>query len=263
VDIFMSNTVVKCPNEFSYSYKIRNDKSSKQKLVEFFIEYESPVCSLSAPSGWLGLISNVRKKVVMWSSNDSIYDVLPGNEVSDFSFRTTGLPAIVTFYARGFVEEPSFPEGDAPPIELTSGLDIFENSKQGHTIGPKLTPSPFIATIWCDTLFSYTRQSVNLGWLKSTRDHHCDKDEKPENGISKNIERRILIAKRELSKKDTIRARRELEQLLKKVERIYKSSEGAAKGHAEHNDKHSDIVMTSEAYALLKYNTEYLIDQIK
>jgi hypothetical protein len=103
---------------------------------------------------------------------------------------------------------------------------------------------------------------VQLGWLMSEKDHDCDDDEKPEYGISKNIEKRILKAQKELSKGDTIKARWELEKLLKKVERIFHSRGDVHKEQLEQHKRDSDIKMTSEAYALLKYNTEYLLDQL-
>jgi hypothetical protein len=92
---------------------------------------------------------------------------------------------------------------------------------------------------------------MQLGWLKdgpegAGRDNDCDPDEKPDDGVVKNLEKRLTKAQQELTKGDTLKTSRELEKFIKKVERI---------------SKHNDI-MTSEAYALLKYNAEYLLERL-
>ena len=135
----------------------------------------------------------------------------------------------------------------------------------GKTIGPVLPPTPFVALVFLDTLISYKHQSVTLGWLKSKRDDDCDEDEKPDDGIVKNLDKRLDKAKKELIQRDSVKARNELEKFVKKVERLWKRSQLARpqSGRDEdNNDKRDKVVMTSEAYALLKFNTEYLIDRL-
>jgi hypothetical protein len=64
-------------------------------------------------------------------------------------------------------------------------LDSVRNAVKfyGWSIGPTSPPIDFIATIWCDTLLSYTRQSAQLGWL-------LDKN------AQKRIDHKLEIAKR-------------------------------------------------------------------
>jgi hypothetical protein len=169
----------------------------------------------------------------------------------------------------------SFPEGTAPDsIPGYSNLTSFGPGVVGLTVGPVMPPDPFLAGHFIDTLLSYTRQSVDLGWLASKdskrgigRDDDCDNDERPDNGVAGNIERRLEIAKRELSKGDSVSARRDLERLLSKIERVWKRSQDQDKKRGrnrkeEMRSKDDKIIMTSEAYALLKYNLEYLIDRM-
>ena len=96
-----------------------------------------------------------------------------------------------------------------------------------------------------------------LGWLKSKRDDDRDDDEKPEDGVAKNIEKRVEKARKELVKGDSIKARKELEKFVKKVEKFYKESD-----KEEDKNKPEKVVITSEGFALLKYNAEYLIDRL-
>ncbi|GJQ22204.1 MAG: hypothetical protein HBSIN02_25590 [Bacteroidia bacterium] len=136
-------------------------------------------------------------------------------------------------------------------------MDSIRNAVNfsGLTIGPTAPPANFIPLAFLDTLLSYTRQSAELGWLGKERDDDCDEDEQPDDGLILNIEQRLTKAKRELMREDSVKARRELEKLVKKVERIWKRSQ-------EEANRGRKGPMTSEAYALLKYNTEYLIERL-
>ncbi|MBI3578094.1 MAG: hypothetical protein HY089_01620, partial [Ignavibacteriales bacterium] len=58
-------------------------------------------------------------------------------------------------------------------------------------------------------------------------------------------------------KGDSSKAREELEEFVERVEEIYKESVKAEEKKKEH-----EVVMTSEAYALLKYNAEHLINKL-
>jgi hypothetical protein len=253
-----------------YYYRITNSNLSKQHLSEFYLPNSSTISNIQKPNDdWNLGYHNVIAKL-HWSidklnhytpQGEDYYEIgMPPNSSTDgFIYSSKGLPGIIDCHFQGFSLWGSDHELPGDVTDIISNLEAFPlNYVKRITIGSILPPDPLIAIDFLDTLLSYTRQSVQLGWLKSTHDHHCDKDEKPEDGISKNIERRILKAKKELSKGNTIKARRELEQLLKKVERIYKFSQDA-----EGKKRNNDIVMTSEAYALLKYNTEYLIEQLK
>jgi hypothetical protein len=60
-----------------------------------------------------------------------------------------------------------------------------------------------------------------------------------------------------------VQARKELEKLIQKVERIWKRSQDQEKKRGRDREwKQDKSIMTSEAYALLKYNADRLIDQL-
>ena len=206
---------------------------------------------------WTAMLTNKRTASI---SADTLF-IRPGKSVDGIVIMSRGLPGI-----RNFVVEPNF-EDDIlfPNIEDTTKtitivqMDSIQEAVKfrGWAIGPTAPPLNFIATVWCDTLISYTRQSVALGWLKDKRDDDSDDDEQSNDGVSKNLEKRIEKARKELVQGDSAKARKELEKFVKKVEKIYKKSEEFEKKKHE-----NEIVMTSEAYALLKYNAEYLIDRL-
>jgi len=209
--------------------------------------------------------------------------VRPGEELS-FSFEARGLPGIGHFWAAGWVKWPLTMEEKDSLIregydwEKSRALD--ENFFEGLTVVRRSPPNPFVHLAFLDTLLSYTRQSAELGWLApltglgkdpkgAARDNDCDGDERPENGIVRNIELRLQKTRRELERGDSVKARGELQKLVAKVERIWKRSEkeeerkhGKDRKNWWRRDKDEKVIMTSEAYALLKYNTEYVIDRL-
>jgi hypothetical protein len=157
--------------------------------------------------------------------------------------------------------------GGIPSSELGNrifDLKVFPaNHVVQKTVAPTVPPIPSIHPAFLDSLLSYTRQSAELGWLGKRWDDDCDDDERPDDGITKNIEQRLQKAKRELTKRDSVQARKELEKLVQKVERIWKRSEAEEKKQRRDRwEKRDKVIITSEAYALLKYNTEYLISRL-
>jgi hypothetical protein len=151
-----------------------------------------------------------------------------------------------------------------PPVDSVRQAVKFRT----FTVGPTAPPFSFVSATFLDTLLSYPRQSAELGWLGKDpkgagRDNDCDNDEKPEDGIVRNIEHRLRKAKKELERRDSVLARRELEKLVGKVEKLWKRSQDEdKKDKRDRFEKRDKVVMTNEAYALLKYNTEYLIDRL-
>jgi hypothetical protein len=102
---------------------------------------------------------------------------------------------------------------------------------QGSTIGPKDPPSPFVSLGFLDTIISYKHQAFSLGWIDNQ-------------GIVNSLDAKLDNAKKHLEKGKTTPAINVLQAFVNEVE--------------AQKDKH----VTSEAYALLKYNAEYLIAKL-
>jgi hypothetical protein len=121
-----------------------------------------------------------------------------------------------------------------------------------------MPPEPFLPSLFLDTLISYVHQSHELGWINNTRDDDCEEDEQAQDGIVKNLDKR-LTQTRDLIVKDKIgAAKNRLEKFLNKVEKLWDRQQ---KEEAK-NKKNPKVIFTSEAYALLKYNGEYLLDHL-
>ncbi len=109
--------------------------------------------------------------------------------------------------------------------------DIETNSSSGLTISPQ-TISEFLSPpSLLDTLISYKHQAMALKWIDNE-------------GIANSLDQKLENAKQKLENRDSVAARNILQAFVNEVE--------------AQKDKH----LTSEAYALLKFNAEYLIDRL-
>jgi len=107
-----------------------------------------------------------------------------------------------------------------------------------------------------DTLISYKHQCVSLGWLIDGPQHEKDEDDDSvDEGIVERLDRRLSKAREGLLKGDSSKARKELEEFLDKVEKLYKESQN-------HGQKGEKMLLSSEGYALLRYNAEYLKEHL-
>jgi hypothetical protein len=184
----------------------------------------------------------------------------PGQRVSGIEMMSKSLPGI-----RSFVVMPDFNVYEFfPDLEDTTATMTVEQmdsirdavNYRGWTIGPTAPPLNCSASSWIDTLASYKHQCVTLGWLTNGPEHDKDEDDdKAEEGIVERLDRRLDKAKAAILKSDSVKARLELELFVKEVEQLYHKNkdEGLRKGVPS---------LTSEGYALLKYNAEYLIDRL-
>ncbi len=166
----------------------------------------------------------------------------PGSSVSGLVMMSKGLPGIRAFTAYSYFDVGKYtPDIDA---DTTAALDSIYTAVgnyidsmatnvnySGWTIGPTAPPSNFDGSSWLDTLTSYATRSLSLGWIKdqATADKYLGY---------------FASAKMSLQQNNVAAARLTLQQVLQDV----------------NTDSTSNI--TSEAYALLRYNTEYLLAQL-
>ena len=101
----------------------------------------------------------------------------------------------------------------------------------GRAVEPVSLPISFVSTIWCDTLSSYTTQSYTLGWVanQATANKYLGY---------------FSSAKTQLQSNNIAGARSTLQTVLTNA------------------NVDSTSNLTSEAYALIYYNTQYLLAQL-
>lgn len=249
MNVIAKTIIEKGLNNYRYSYSLFSSPMSEQNATDFFIIRKAFLDSIKTPLNWIGEVDNEDKKM-FWFSRDSLYDLLPNHRISGFTIYSKGLPSIIQFYL----------SGDIPIPELTEEPDsvendnIFENSFKGWTIGPSGPPTLFIPLDFLDSLKSYINQSFSLGWISDKKEKD-DKDK--ESKIVKELIKYLDNARAQIVKNKIKEAKKKLEEFVKKVEEYYDKSKKEDKGKEERGS------FTSEAYALLKYNAEYLIGQLK
>ncbi|HUI30329.1 MAG TPA: hypothetical protein VLX91_08930 [Candidatus Acidoferrales bacterium] len=274
--------------QLRYSYIVTSLPQSQQKVWQFYIISRVPRINITHshnPARWkLGLPEENSIVELRWGTPGG-NEILPGKSLSGFQFDANGLPGVIDYYSEGYAPPPAWP-GDVEEESIPGYDDLtpYGPGIVGKTIGPVNPPSPFVPLDFLDTLISYKHQSVTLGWLKEDKTHKQDCDEimngrdwykkgdfekfgkwNPandwdfdhdwNNGIVSVLDKRLGKARDDLAKKDSVKARRDLQIFVMEVELLNSLSKKL-------EDRKQNPIMTSKAYALLKYNAEYLIDKL-
>ena len=265
IDIIVRTTVEESPNGSVYKYTIYNKPTSVQ-YVDFLRVWGrcDSIKGNPAPVGWEGGYNPNKGGdgafFSYWNSNITGHTELiyPGEMEAGFATIACGLPTIVKYDVQGYNQPPQYRLMTNQQVMEIEREDETSNSIHGYTIAPADPPSPFVPMDFLDTLISYKNQSVTLGWLTNGPAHEKDEsDDRADEGIVERLDRRLDKAKDALAKSDSVKARLELALFVKEVEQLYGKED---KG--ERSKEKGKEVLTSEAYALLKYNAEYLIDRL-
>ena len=230
-------TAQKVMDKLRYSYEVFNDPNSKQRIQSFYIQTAiDTLDSVKNPIGWDGGQWADYPLVNCFTENENL-QIATGHNLP-FSFTCSSLPTISTYYVQG----PSYPLDnstmDADSLMSIAYTNVLNNSFIGTTIGPINPPETFVIIGFLDTLTSYTTQSRTLGWItnQTTADKYLNY---------------FAIAKTQLQSNNTDGARQILQTV---VTNTISDTLPAAGGQASN--------LTSEAYALLRFNTEYLLSQL-
>ena len=262
LNIRITTEVKNADSVFVYTFSINNNVGSQQSLEDVRIEVgdfrETEGGTLKdfinlSTKNWEASVDNVTAlpkdttavALVVWgvgdttASVDDLYQpapsaVNPGESIT-VRFESKGLPSIKRFWAKGWTKPITEEQLDSLHALGIADNEIFkpwyEEQVQGETIAPIVLGGPFDTLSFLDTLLSYTTQSRTLGWITSqtTADKYTSY---------------FTSAKSNLQTDNINAARATLQQVLSDV------------------NVDSSSTLTSEAYALLRYNTEYLVSQL-
>jgi len=223
-------------SEYQYDYAVSNGESALQQIRRLMIQIRSTNARGVPPSNWrASRATRIGLVAATWYSLDSTKDVNPGSSLSGFRILSSGLPAIVQFYAVGRIP---LPHGEFRVQPGTN--DIFINSAQGRTIGPHTLPSPFVALAFLDTLIVMKNEAKTLNWIQ-------------ESDLSDLIDTRLSKARDHLESEDESGALEDLQVALSAVE---EDCLGVGLGPGV-------SYLTTEGCALLRYNIQYLMEQLE
>lgn len=224
---------------FLYRYKITNGPQAQQNLREFSLHFGEGVSAESrTPStSWY----NDRPKAGFGLANRWMWWGNQGLEATWFidscMLTSNGLPAITESYSRAVSHILVWPadQKDNSKINISaelSRLEVYPNADVlRKTVGPYRPPMPFIPVGFADTMLLYTSRGRSLNWIldQPAADRYT--------GL-------FTRARSDLVQNNYGSARPRLDSVLTQV-RI-----------------DSATILTSEAYALLRFNTEYLLEQL-
>ncbi|MGA3287428.1 MAG: hypothetical protein ABSD46_08375 [Bacteroidota bacterium] len=229
IDVTVICRVIKNVDTLLFNYEVFNKPTSKQRVVDFKVWcLTMGVSSIHTPPYWSGGYINGRKFI--WWNTITDYTtghIRVGRNMNGFIVKAKSLCAISHLQLHGYNGHGRLKRSDFVDKAALITKDELENAFMGKTIGPADPPNPFVPLNFLDTLTNYTTQSRSLGWIKdnTTASKYLDY---------------FSSARTKLVQHDSVGARTVLLQVLKDV------------------DIDSTTSLSSEAYALLRFNTEYL-----
>jgi len=214
---------------YSYNYSVENLASSIQSIEKFAIDCDIDTVSnaVKKPKGWY-FIDRDERDILFWFCDitvvsDNYYDYLIHPGSIENNFEVRG--RFLPTIAKFYVLGNNG--------RMSTNLDeIFTNTKQGLTIGPTNFPVQLNTLGFLEEIITYIYQAFDLNWIDNQ-------------GIVNSLDQKLENTKAQIEKGKTNIAVNQLNAFINEVE-------------AQRN-KH----LTEEAYALLKYNVEYLVWQLE
>ena len=216
-----------------YNYLVENDEQSKQRINLFWVTADVDESNLKKenPAYWES--SGYANNLEGWGAPtlNNGYLIWPGDSESGFKFITTSLPTIAPYATQAYNSAPSTESMSSSEALAIYELNRTENMVWGETIGPKEIDTPCISLNFLDTLLNYNQRSLELGWIinQTTADKYD----------SLFSTAKTLLEGNHIPWVDST-----LHRVLEEV------------------DEDSSGNITSEAYALFRYNTEYLLENL-
>lgn len=227
------NAIVFENNGFlKFRYLISNEFSSKQSISRLYLAIDIDSLGIKLPINWQ--FATLNSTVLCELATKNKYDlILPGKQLNGIILGGKKvLPSIKQYFTQANYEKDIAGIDYNNPNEILSDFinNIYHNSKSGFTIAPVAYPgSDKLGLV--DSLDYFINKSIELGWIKNqaTGDKYINL---------------INSAKSYLNSGDNHSARSVLSDM--KTESVSDSTSN----------------LTSEAFALIYYNTDYLLTQI-
>lgn len=246
------STVSFIDDSLQYTYTILNRESSTQVLSTFIINVDDSTLSnppfytadfyLVTPAPNKFYIDGiVVSNAISGTAASRFLELPPENGLAPgesliFSVSTLGLPSIQLFYSEGFV--PPYNESLVDSL-LKLGYtldeifyDINDKSYSTHTVASKIWPDSTSLSTFIDTMEVYRHRScTELGWANDTK-------------VCEELENDLSEVKTALEMEDSLSATNALAEFIALVE------------------TEKDASLTSEGYALMYFNAQYLADRL-
>ena len=215
-------------SKYLYDYQVASDSSSASKVQDFYVAHGSMDTLTSAPEGWRFIGAGPEYPLyAFWALGKSTDMISPGGTKAGFTVTSPGLPKLARFCLKS--ERPRPNPDSVLNYSQAFWQDVYGNSYVGQTIAPYPAPTidPYASMLFTDTLLSYTARSRSLNWImdQTTADKYTGLFNRVHSDLDQQQKSMALL------RLDTVLAQVRADS-------------------SEH--------LTSEAYALLRFNTEYL-----
>lgn len=197
---------------------------------------------ISAPDGWACGLSISRDDgppgFATWGALDTSATIPPGSAREGYRLMSYGLPGIRAVQIRPVIDWDNLPQEFEENPERSRALEeslLFRTS----IVGPKAPPGNFVALDFLNYLITLVHDGRQLGWIKV-------------DGIQQSLLAKLTNAKRKLEAGDTGVAKNVLGAFLNEVEAV-SCQDFTCPGNKP---------LTSEAYALLFFNAQFLSEHL-
>ncbi|MEQ9036156.1 hypothetical protein [Gracilimonas sp.] len=219
--------IAKTDTGFTYQYTIISSPSSKRRITELFIDHGKPEKVGNPPMGWRFNGVGLSKYPFNWKydGDNTKFMISPGDSLSEFELYSNTPPRVYNSYIRSEHKLPDYNIAFSVEKYL---IDIRTNSHKGITLAPGPDLTGFNNNQLTDSLYNFLGRSCSeLGWATDST-------------VCGQLEQQVNDVGDFLSAQDTVQAANALKEFIDLVE-------------AE-----KDASLTSEGYALLYYNAQYL-----
>lgn len=174
---------------------------------------------------------------VGWGSDDVKDRILPGGSLEGFMIISRGIPGIREFVIEPKLVPPS-EESGITPKQIQEVQDKV--SFKGRTVGPTAPPKDFVPIEFLNYLITLLHDSRKLGWVKV-------------DGVHQSLLAKLTNAKRKMEAGENAVAKNMLNAFLNEV-RAVSCPDFTCPGNKP---------LTSEAYALLFFNGQFLWERLQ
>lgn len=221
--------------DYRYVYSVANRSDARVRLYSFAVETHATVADSSAPSSTWWHDSFPRLSAYDWTDvQGDPQGIIPGNEATGFLLVSPGLPSIARAYMRNYnltKFDKGIMGGSGYLDRVVSSIHDTTRHVVRKTLGPRAIPEPFDAPAFLDTLATYPPRAEALGWITDA-------------AVAARLESQFDEARSRLTAGEPAHVAAALTKALGTVE--------AQQGE----------VLTSEGYALLKYNLDYALEHL-
>jgi len=222
IDAIISSTIEKSSGNYIYSYKVDNLENSIQSIENFSIQLEIDTV-ISSTTPSKWKFYNITNKKLLHFSSDPFYTFQNLISPGDSTYDFQFVSNFLPGITNYLLQGNN---GKRSRID-----EIIGNSKSGFTIGPVTFWDTLGTSDFLDSLLSSNTLLFNIGWITNQ-------------ATSFKYDSLFNLSKTQLQQNNNNAARTTLQTVLQEV------------------DVDSTSNLTSEAYALLRYNTEYLLEKI-